>query len=344
MTIVKQGSAEWLQQRAGKINSSTCAAFEAKHKFKKAMDVVRDSVRDLAGAESEFKTNDAVEHGRKTEPVATDFFEQHTGLRVEATGSIEHPEYSFLRASPDGLVGLDACLEVKCPYAYGRKTPNTYSIFDEDKTMYLWQVKMQMECLDVDVCHFICYVSPDVFHIDKVVREAGWLEQPVSGSLLPTPRDNWVPRVGLFQAWHNFIHSEYQDPETRKKYLDGKDHCKRVDGDPLLDELSQKWRRKISLEAQIEEKAGQEKQGLATLLGEIDELKKSLKAQFDSNVTNGLLQVHITNKAASFNYKNAFEAVGGKQRIKDLGLDAAAFNNKSVKQISNIKLEETTNG
>lgn len=171
-----------------------------------------------------------------------------------------------------------------------------------------------------------------------------WLHQKVSGSLLPQPRDGEIRRVDLFQAWHNFIHSEHQDPELRKKYLDPKDHCKRVDGEPLIDELYQKWKRKSALEFEIEEMSGGQIQGLATIEKEIAELKTKLKSKFSNNVTNGKLQVHIAVNKPSFDFKTAFEAIGGKQRIKDLGLEEARFKKQSVKQVTKILLEEETNG
>lgn len=171
-----------------------------------------------------------------------------------------------------------------------------------------------------------------------------WLDQKVSGSLLPQPRDGEIRRVDLFQAWHNFIHSEHQDPELRKKYLDPKDHCHRVDGDAALDELYTKWKRKAALEADIEEKSGTQIQGLETVIKEIGDLKNKLKANHSKNITNGRLKVHIAINKPSFDFKAAFEAIGGKERIKDLGLDATKFDKKSVKQVTKIELEEITNG
>ena len=274
--VHKQGSPGWKKQRAGKINASTCAAFEGMHKHSSSLAVVRDSVRELSGAESEFKGNYFTDWGQEHEPIAIERFERITGFIVEPTGSIAHPDYPFLRASPDGLIGLDACIEIKCPYN-GHGKGNTYSITDSAKTMYLWQIRMQLEVLDLEVCHYFCYVGEDVWKHEQVKRgtyfdyeiqtDVNWLDQRVSGSLLPQPRDGDVRRVDLFQAWHNFIHCEYQDPELRKKYLDPKDHCKRVDGDTTLDELYDKWRRKAALETAIEDKAGDHIQGLETING-----------------------------------------------------------------------------
>ena len=351
--VAEQGSLEWKKQRAGKINASNCAAFEGMHKFSSSSDVVRDSVRELSGAESEFKGNQFTEWGKKHEPLAIERFERLTGLVVEQTGSIAHADYPFLRASPDGLIGLDACIEIKCPYN-GQGKGKTYSITDPDKTMYLWQIRMQLEVLDLEVCHYFCYVGEDVWKHEQVKRgtyfdhelqaDVNWLDQRVSGSLLPQPRDGDVRRVDLFQAWHNFIHSEHQDPELRKKYLDPKDHCRRVDGDSSLDELYQKVKRQVALEAEIEAKAGDEMSGLATINKEIADLKTKLKKTYDNNVTNGKLQVHISVNKPSFDFKSAFEAIGGKKRIKELGLEEKKFNKQSVKQVTKILLEETTNG
>ena len=55
MSLAIQGSPEWHAARAGKIKASVCAAFEGKHPYMKPEDLVRQEVRALAGAESEFK-------------------------------------------------------------------------------------------------------------------------------------------------------------------------------------------------------------------------------------------------------------------------------------------------
>ena len=63
------------------------------------------------------------------EDIARDYYEYHTGNEVTETGLIVHPTHQFLAASPDGLIGLDGCIEIKCPYPKYNKEP--YSIFDE---------------------------------------------------------------------------------------------------------------------------------------------------------------------------------------------------------------------
>ena len=325
MPRVEQGSDEWLKLRAGKINASTCAVWELKSPWGKPKDQVRTECRALAGAKSEFVETSAVRGGKKKEPFGVALFEKEKGLTVDLAGSVEHPEYTFLRASPDGLIGFDACLEVKCP-----SNGKTYSY--KEKPVYEWQMRLQMEVLDVDLCYFVCYVSDDVFKIEEVKRTKGWLEEKVSGQLLPNPDNRMIRRVDLYHAWFNFIQSEYQDPARLQKHLDAKDMCHRVDGDPELDELTQKVRRKVALESLIYELAAEQCDGLEVIEKEISELKKKLKKRYNQNVTNGLVEFLVTIKSREMDYKKAFEAMGGQKKLLELGFSLDSYLKQPVKQ------------
>lgn len=59
----------------------------------------------------------AIMYGRNNEQRAIRNFELLSGLKVEKTG-IWLDESGILGASPDGLVGLNAVVEVKCPYKW----------------------------------------------------------------------------------------------------------------------------------------------------------------------------------------------------------------------------------
>ena len=112
MSLAIQGSPEWHAARAGKIKGSVCAAYEGKHKYMKPADLVRQEVRALSGAASEFTMVPAVAHGSNMEEHARVFLEKLQGYTVEETGLVVHPKYDFLAASPDGLIGLDGCAEL----------------------------------------------------------------------------------------------------------------------------------------------------------------------------------------------------------------------------------------
>ena len=54
-------------------------------------------------------------HGVKYEKTAIQAFEDRTGNKVKPGGLHIHLNYPFLAASPDGLIGTDQVIEVKCP-------------------------------------------------------------------------------------------------------------------------------------------------------------------------------------------------------------------------------------
>ena len=335
--VPEQGSEEWKALRYGNINSTDGAVIEGVNQHKKVDQFVREHVRGMAGAESEFKGNVYTEHGIGTEPEAREFFENEWGFMVDETGSVVHPEHSFLRGSPDGLVGLNAILEIKCPYnEYGPAKP--YSIRDPKKRMYLWQVQHMMAVCDVDLCHYLCYVSPDVFTYEEVKREPDWLDQMVAGQLMPVSQDTSVKRIELYHAWRNHVHVEFQDPEKRQKYLDPKDNCKMISDDDDINELSKKIQRRNRLQAEIDTVVGDKLTGLSAIEKDIKALQNAVKDKYSNNVTNGSVELHITVKAAQFDYQKAYEAVGGDEALEEKSLDKSGFFKKQVKQ---VKVKET---
>ena len=114
-----QRTEEWFQARLGKCTGS---------KFHDAVSFTRSgesSVRRnyryqliaerLTGVVQETYTSSAMQHGTDNEPVARFTYEMKTGYQVEEVGFIPSEELPDSGVSPDGLVGLDGCIEIKCP-------------------------------------------------------------------------------------------------------------------------------------------------------------------------------------------------------------------------------------
>lgn len=57
----------------------------------------------------------ALSWGTDLEPYSRGAFELETGLLVQQCALIVHPQYDFVGATPDGLIGTDAGLEMKNP-------------------------------------------------------------------------------------------------------------------------------------------------------------------------------------------------------------------------------------
>lgn len=188
MPVFEQGTKEWLEARKGKISASLGGAFEGMNPYSTAEDVLRTMVRDLAGVDSEFKGGPAVDHGNRMEPHARKWLEKHQGYTVDETGFVVHPDYPFLGASPDGLVGIDGGIEIKCPFPKFTKAP--YSVLDKGKEHYLWQCNLVMEVCDLEWIDFLCFLvskptDEPQFHIDRVTRNHDWLNEDVPSHLAP---------------------------------------------------------------------------------------------------------------------------------------------------------------
>ena len=324
MVAAIQGSKEWLAQRIGKITGTSCSALEGFHPYSTPQDIVRRTVRDLCGASNEFKTTPAVEHGSAMEDTARVWTEKEFCITINETDFVTHPDYDFLGASPDGLIGLDTGAEFKCPYPRYTKTP--YSVFDDKKKMYLWQCYLVMEVCDLDRMLFVCYLAanktskPDVHH-DWVERPDNWLQEQVKGSLLPVKRKGTLSRIDLYKEWHEYIHQLAADKTLSAPYLTDLDEPEAYQTvtDPELDKLATLLQEKQTLDTKLQVDLA----ALKKITTAHDALKNALADKYGSNITNGHIQIRVAKRKPAIDYRKAFEAVGGESLLleKDQNLD-----------------------
>ena len=316
MSLAIQGSPEWHRMRAGKIKASVCAALEGKHPYMKPADLVRQEVRALAGAESEFKMVPAVAHGQMMEDHARIFLEDLQGYTVEETGLVVHPKYDFIAASPDGLVGLDGCVEIKCPFPQYTKTP--YSIFAPKRSMYLMQVYMQMEVLDAEWCDFICYLAKNEtaepqYTLERVPRKEDFLTELLSRKFLPQPMKGTISRLDLYQCWYNWIREQHRDDVTRA------DHVKTIEVNaPEVVKTDEELNRLGAVQdriADIKSRIGDDLQTLDVLGKTSESLKKDIADRYKGSVSNGKTTVKVIMKTPSIDYRQAFEFLGGEDEV-----------------------------
>lgn len=72
-------------------------------------------VERLTGAMQDGFKSQAMQHGIDTEPMARAAYAFDKMCEVTETPPILHPKIAGSHASPDGLVGVDGLLEIKCP-------------------------------------------------------------------------------------------------------------------------------------------------------------------------------------------------------------------------------------
>ncbi len=158
MTDIIQGSPEWFQIRCGKLTASRMADATAKTKTgwgagRKNLMAQLVAER-LTGTVAESYSNAAMQWGTDTEPEARAAYEFYQGVDVVEIGFIDHPSIPMTGCSPDGLVGDDGMVEIKCP--------NTATHIDTllkgtIPSKYVKQMQWQMACAGRDWCDFVSY-------------------------------------------------------------------------------------------------------------------------------------------------------------------------------------------
>jgi len=98
-----------------------------------------------SSAEKEHFSNEHTERGDELESTARGIYELEKEVEVKQVGFVEYNE--FVGCSPDGLVGEDGLIEIKCP---NDTEYLKYLLFGEKQidTKYVWQCQMQMLVVD----------------------------------------------------------------------------------------------------------------------------------------------------------------------------------------------------
>lgn len=156
----QQGTQEWLDARLGVITASKFGAATAKLKSGAAAAVATDYAQQLAYERALLApadivvSNAAMRRGSELEPAARRWYESQTGEIVEQTGLILSDCGTF-GYSPDGLVGEDGALEIKCPL--GKQF--LAAITAEDWSDYLHQVQGGLWLTGRKWCDLIIYTD-----------------------------------------------------------------------------------------------------------------------------------------------------------------------------------------
>jgi hypothetical protein len=92
----------------------------------------------VLGAKTDGYADDNMERGAELEGEAIEFYEFTKGVEVQKVGLCYQDEQKKYGCSPDGLIGEDGGLELKCPLA---KTHASYFLAKKLPTAYFQQVQ-----------------------------------------------------------------------------------------------------------------------------------------------------------------------------------------------------------
>jgi putative phage-type endonuclease len=155
---MEQRTPEWHSIRCGKVTASRIADLMAR--TQKGWGASREAylaqlvTERLTGAAPEAYTNASMAWGVEQEASARDCYAFEKGLSVVEEGFVLHPTIAQAGASPDGLVGNDGLVEIKCPNtATHIATLRGGAIPDK----YIKQMQFQMACTERAWCDFVSY-------------------------------------------------------------------------------------------------------------------------------------------------------------------------------------------
>lgn len=152
-----QRSDEWFQARLGKVTASKINDILAKTKSgystSRSNYLIQLVSERLTGQKTDTYINTAMQHGIDTEDEARSaYIFAHANVIEE--GFVDHPSIPMTGASPDGLVGDDGLIEIKCPLP----TTHTQTLMSEEAPKkYINQMMWQMACTGRKWCDFVSY-------------------------------------------------------------------------------------------------------------------------------------------------------------------------------------------
>lgn len=173
MNNIEQRSEQWFNARKGKLTGSNIGAALGVNPFKTPDDLIRQMVREYHGANSEFVSNVATEYGTAHEQLAQFDYEMTTGNTVKECGFFVHPEHEWLGASPDGLIGDDGLIEIKCPYGLRNESIPVFKNLS-DQQHYYAQVQIELACTGRKWCDFYQWTPNGGGKIERVDYDAYW--------------------------------------------------------------------------------------------------------------------------------------------------------------------------
>ena len=158
--MIEQGTPEWLELRRGKVTASRVADILAKTKTGASASrqnyLIELALQRTTKTIEPSYTNAAMEWGTAIEPQARVAYEVKTNNFVDQVPFIDHPTIQGFGCSPDGLVGKDGLLEIKCPNS---ATHWEYFKAKEPPKKYFIQMQAQMAVTGAKWCDFVSFDS-----------------------------------------------------------------------------------------------------------------------------------------------------------------------------------------
>lgn len=179
-TII-QGTPAWYAARAGKVTASRISDVIAKIASGKPSALRATYAGELlcerlTGICEPGYVSPAMQWGKDCEPQAREAYEAKMGVEVYEVGFVDHPEIAMSGASPDGYVGEDGLVEIKCP---NTATHLETLLGGNGPGKYAAQIQWQLACTGRQWCDYVSY-DPRLpegmrIHVQRVPRDVSMI-------------------------------------------------------------------------------------------------------------------------------------------------------------------------
>lgn len=214
-TKSQHGSSEWKQYRSDLLTASNFGRVCCARSPQSFTGIVNSILyTDISNLKQ-------VAHGSFYEKNAIKKLEELEGITVEKCGLFIDSEFSFLGATPDGIVGSDAIVEVKCPYSIFEKNidesilngkltvwsrerkvrkkdtvfiPKICGINKRHKWYY--QIQGQLHITRKDMCYFVVWVGDDFpIRVEKIYRDDNFWKKNMESQLINFYHTALLPEI-----------------------------------------------------------------------------------------------------------------------------------------------------
>ena len=144
-----QGTEEWFEARLGFVTASNFHKVLNKKEGRKLY-MRKLAAEKLTGYREESYKNEVMDKGSETEQEARRFYEMVNDCEVKQVGFVMRDEW--IGGSPDGLIGKDGLIEIKCPLS---STHIEIILSEKMPTLYIPQVQGLLWVTDRKWCDFV---------------------------------------------------------------------------------------------------------------------------------------------------------------------------------------------
>jgi YqaJ-like viral recombinase domain len=156
-----QGTPEWLRARLAVVTASKAGEIITPKTGKPSSSMVKYAyellAEELLGRPLDDASSGFMERGKELEGAARSWYEFDQDVEVRQVGFVTRDD-GKAGCSPDGLVGDDGCIEIKCPAAH---THMSYLLGDVKDNPYYSQMMFTLWITERSWIDFVSY-SPDL--------------------------------------------------------------------------------------------------------------------------------------------------------------------------------------